>query len=337
MGSYVGIDLHRRRSVVVVLNEDGDRVSWCRIDNTAPNLAAEMVAAGEGAEVAMEATWGWYWAADVIAECGARLHLAHPSGIAGYENRRVKNDLRDATLLADLLRLGRLPEAWVAPPEVRELREMVRYRAKLGRLRSGLKQQVHQTLGKEGVIPQLDSIWRGGGQQWLDELQLGDVYVDRIESLRDLIELYDREIVQCDARIHRWLKGHPGYEAIQALRGVGPVLAAVFVAEIGDVGRFDNPRRLCSWAGLTPRLRESDTHTHRGHITKMACGGAGLTARFYVPSGGDRDDRGRSGHPSSPADVRLRGAGHRRGPCRTGYARRSRQPACLVATIRRRG
>ena len=56
-------------------------------------------------------------------------HLAHPLGIAGYENRRVKNDLRDATLLADLLRLGRLPGAWVAPREVRELREMVRYRA----------------------------------------------------------------------------------------------------------------------------------------------------------------------------------------------------------------
>ena len=140
MGSYVGIDLHRRRSVVVVLNEDGDRVSWCRIDNTPANLAAEIVAAGGAeAEVAMEARWGWYWAADVIAECGARLHLAHPLGIAGYENRRVKNDIRDATLLADLLRLGRLPEAWVAPPEVRELREMVRYRAKLGRLRSGLK------------------------------------------------------------------------------------------------------------------------------------------------------------------------------------------------------
>ena len=269
MGSYVGIDLHRRRSVVVVLNEDGDRVSWSRIDNTPANLAAEVHAAGPGAEVAMEATWGWYWAADVIAECGARLHLAHPLGIAGYENRRVKNDLRDATLLADLLRLGRLPEAWVAPPEVRELREAVRYRHKLSRLRAGLKAQVHQTLGKEGVIPELDYIWRGGGQQWLDDLRLSDVFVDRIESLRDLIELYDREIRQCDTRIHRRLTGHPGYEAIQALRGVGPVLAAVFVAEIGDVSRFDNPRRLCSWAGLTPRHRESDTHTHRGHITKQ--------------------------------------------------------------------
>jgi transposase len=256
--------------VVVVLNEDGDRVSWCRIDNTPENLTREIVAAGGSeAEVAMEATWGWYWAADVIAECGARLHLAHPLGIAGYANRRVKTDIRDATLLADLLRLGRLPEGWVAPPEVRELREMVRYRHKLSRLRAGLKTQVHQTLGKEGVIPELDDIWRGGGQRWLDGLQLGDVFVDRIESLRDLIELYDREIGQCDARIHRRLKGHEGYEAIQALRGIGPVLAAVFVAEIGDVGRFDNPRRLCSWAGLTPRHRESDAHTQRGHITKQ--------------------------------------------------------------------
>ena len=78
MGAYVGIDLHRRRSVIVVLNDDGDRVSWCRIDNTPANLAAEVVAAGADAEVAMEATWGWYWAADVIAECGARFHLAHP-------------------------------------------------------------------------------------------------------------------------------------------------------------------------------------------------------------------------------------------------------------------
>ena len=270
MGSYVGIDLHRRRSVIVVLNDDGDRVSWSRFDNSPANLAAEVDAAGgPQAEVAMEATWGWYWAADVIVECGARLHLAHPLGIVGYENRRVKNDLRDATLLADLLRLGRLPEAWVAPPEVRELRELVRYRAKLSRLRSGLKTQVHQTLGKEGVIPELDDIFRGRGPRWLDDLQLGDVYVERIESLRELIEAYDRQIGHCDAFIHRRLKGHRGYEAIQALRGVGPVLAAVFVAEIGDVTRFDNPRRLCSWAGLTPRLRESDAHTHRGHITKQ--------------------------------------------------------------------
>lgn len=269
MGSYVGIDLHRQRSVVVVLNGAGERVSWSRIDNTAANLAAEMVAAGPGAEVAMEATWGWYWVADVIAECDVRLHLAHPLGIAGYENRRVKNDVADATLLADLLRMGRLPEAWVAPPEVRELREEVRYRAKLARMRSGLKAQVHQVLGKEGAIPEVKGIWWSGGQRWLDELDLAAAYTNRIESLRDLIALHDREIDQADTRIHRRLRDDPGYRAIQQIAGVGPVFAAVFVAEIGDVHRFGDARRLCSWAGVTPRHRESDAHTWRGNITKQ--------------------------------------------------------------------
>ena len=171
----------------------------------------------------MEATWGWYWAADVIAECGARLHLAHPLGIAGYENRRVKNDIRDATLLADLLRLGRLPEAWVAPPEVRELRETVRYRAKLGRLRAGLKAQVHQTLGKEGVIPELDYICGAAGSG--GSTICGSATSTSSGSSRCAT---DRALRPRDPPLRHPHppppKGHPGYEAIQALRGVGPVL-----------------------------------------------------------------------------------------------------------------
>ncbi len=70
-------------------------------------------------------------------------------------------------------------------------------------------------------------------------------------------------------RITSTLADHPGYRAIQAIPGVGPVLASVFVAEIGDVSRFPGPRQLVSWAGLTPRHRESDTTVHRGHITKQ--------------------------------------------------------------------
>jgi transposase len=72
-----------------------------------------------------------------------------------------------------------------------------------------------------------------------------------------------------DRLIHRELKDHLGYGAIQALKGVGPVTASIFVAEIGDVGRFASARHLCSWAGLTPKLHESDTHSHRGGITKQ--------------------------------------------------------------------
>jgi len=124
-------------------------------------------------------------------------------------------------------------------------------------------------LGKEGVIPHLTEMWGPAGHQFLDETQMGDAYQYRLESLRDLIAVYDIEIRQLDQRIHRQLRDDVGYRTIQQLNGVGPVHAAAFVAEIGDVSRFSHPKRLCSWAGLTPRLRESDTKTYRGGITKQ--------------------------------------------------------------------
>lgn len=117
----------------------------------------------------------------------------------GY--RRVKNDERDAADLADLLRLGRLAEAWIAPPEVRELRELVRYRAKLVALRSGLKAQVHAVLAKEGVAVPMSDRFGVAGQRLLHRCELADAYVVRVESLRDLIEVYDREIAMLQTRV----------------------------------------------------------------------------------------------------------------------------------------
>jgi transposase len=265
----VGIDLHRRRSVVVILEEDGTKVSSTRIENSPLALAAAVGEAGAEPEVVLEATWGWYWAADVLEEAGARVHLAHPLGVKGFENRRVKNDDKDATLLADLLRMGSLPESWIAPRSLRELRELVRYRHKLSQLRTGLKSQVHSVLGKEGVVPSLTTLWGPGGARFLDETPLGEAYEYRIESLRDLIVGYDREITELDRRIHLRVGDDVGYRAIQQLSGVGRVFGAVFVAEIGDIGRFPHPKRLCSWVGLTPRHRESDDKVHRGSITKQ--------------------------------------------------------------------
>lgn len=268
MGCYVGLDLHRRRSVIVVLDESGEKLWSKRIDNDPLALTAEIVAAGPAPQVVLEATWGWYWAADVIAAAGGRVHLAHPLGIKGFENRRVKNDHLDAELLADLLRMGRLPEAWISPQSTRELRELVRYRRKLSQLRVGLKSQIHSVLGKEGLLQPV-GLWTKAGGEWLDDLELSDGFADRTDSLRRLITVHDREIATIDARLHARLKSDPGYEAVQQINGVGKVFAAVFVAEIGDVSRFDGPKRLCSWAGLTPRHRESDTSVTRGSITKQ--------------------------------------------------------------------
>ena len=148
---FVGIDLHRRRSVIVRTTAAGEVLESVRIVNDVDRLTGVIARAGEAPEVVLEATYGWYWAVDALQAAGARVHLAHPLGVKAFEYRRVKNDVRDAADLADLLRMGRLPEAWIAPPATRELRELVRHRAKLVGLRSHCKAEVHAVLAKCGV------------------------------------------------------------------------------------------------------------------------------------------------------------------------------------------
>jgi transposase len=268
---YVGIDLHRRRSVIVRMTETGEVLSTVQIDNDPVALAMAIAEAGPDPEVALESTYGWYWAADLLQAEGARVHLVHPLGLH-WDSRRVKNDVRDATALANRLRQSDLPESWIAPPAVREMREIVRYRAKLTALRTSAKAQIHAVMAKHGYLPTLDDMFGPGGQVLLDKMSFEGVYGLRVESLRDLLEIYNRELTMVEREMRAMFKDHAGYKAIQAITGVGPVMAAILCAEIGDVGRFPTARHLCSWAGLTPSLRESDDKSHRGHITKQGSG-----------------------------------------------------------------
>jgi len=266
---FVGIDLHRRRSVIVRTTERGDPLETVRISNDVDSLSKVMARAGVCPEVVVEATYGWYWAADALADLGAVVHLAHPLGVKAFSYRRVKNDVRDATDLADLLRMGRLPQAWIAPPATRELRELVRHRAKLVAIRSGCKCEIHAVLAKCGIPVLMSDLFADPGLALLERLEAPAPYLARIGSLRRLIDDLDVEIDLFARLIRGRLAADPGYRAVQTIPGIGPVLAAVFVAEIGDVHRFPGPAQLTSWAGLTPKHHESDTHVHRGRITKQ--------------------------------------------------------------------
>ena len=161
----VGIDLHRRRTVIVRTDAERRGPGDCS-DREQPDRAdggdrSSRTVAGGRAGGHLRLVLG----RDVLQESGARVHLAHPLGVKGFAYRRVKNDVRDAPDLADLLRMGRLPEAWIAPPPTRELRELVRHRAKLVALRSCCRAQVHSVLAKCGVaVPMSDLFAVAGGR-----------------------------------------------------------------------------------------------------------------------------------------------------------------------------
>jgi len=92
---FVGMDLHRRRSVIVRTTDAGEVLETVRIVNDVDRLTSVIDRAGEDPEVVLEATYGWYWAVDALQAAGARVHLAHPLGVKAFEYRRVKNRLRD--------------------------------------------------------------------------------------------------------------------------------------------------------------------------------------------------------------------------------------------------
>jgi transposase len=266
---FVGMDLHRRRSVLVRMTEAGEHLETVHIANDVDRLAAVIARAGHAPDVVLEATYGWYWAADALAELGATVHLAHPLGVKGFAYRRVKNDERDAADLADLLRMNRLPEGWIAPPAIRELRQLVRHRAKLVHLRTSLRQQIHAILAAHGIAVPMSDLFGVAGNQLLDRVNLSPAARARVISLRSLLDALDTEIDSFTKTTTKRLHADPGYRALQTIPGIGPILAAIFLAEIGDITRFPGPTQLASWAGLTPKHHESDTTVHRGRITKQ--------------------------------------------------------------------
>ena len=266
---FVGVDLARRRSVITRMDAGGEVVDCVQIDNSERDLVAEVAKAGSGAPVAVEATFGWYWAVDVLQAAGFEVHLAHPKGNASMHNRRVKTDARDATELARLLRMGDLAESWIAPPVVRARRELVRHRHKLVKTRASLKASVHAVLGKCGIVLPLDDIFGPVGLAALAAVELAEPYASRVASQCRLIEAVTTEVTLVEAAIAAEFASDPGYRALLTIRGIGPVFASVFVAEIGDVHRFATPQALACWAGLTPKHYESDNKARRGHVSKQ--------------------------------------------------------------------
>ena len=124
-------------------------------------------------------------------------------------------------------------------------------------------------LAKLGVPVTHSDIFGKAGSAWLDGLGLPQPYAGKVTSLRQLTGELTTEITMLSEVIASLLVADRGYQVIQQLPGIGPVLAAVIIAEIGEVTRFRNAGQLCCWAGLTPRHRESDVKVTRGHVTKQ--------------------------------------------------------------------
>src|SRR6266704_560909 len=171
MSVYVGIDVHRKRSQLAVIGTKGEVLANRNVPNGVKSILGVIGGLPAGTPAAFEAAFGWGWLVELLEDYEFDPHLVHPLQCKAIASARLKNDKVDAAILAQLLRADLLPEAWIAPPAVRQLRALLRHRAQLVRLRTLLRNRIHAVLADHGH-DRTGSYWSGPGRGWLAELDL---------------------------------------------------------------------------------------------------------------------------------------------------------------------
>jgi transposase len=265
---YVGMDVHRKRTQVAILGENGEEVLNRNLSNDPDQFAPVLARLEPGTEVAYEAAYGWRWLADLLEEHDLKPRMAHASACKAISSARLKNDKVDARTLAHLVRADLLPEAWIAPREVRDQRSVLRHRAVLVRRATSLKNRIHAILADEGIRPPA-SLWFGPGRDLIASLELPPTQRAIVDDCLAVIDLLADVVKRLDKDLGAAAKADPRVHALMTLPGVGRITAMTLVAEIGDITRFPTARKLCAWAGLTPQVHNSDRTVRHGHITKQ--------------------------------------------------------------------
>ena len=268
MSVYVGIDVHRKRSQVAVVAEDGTVQLNKNVVNGSEPMLRLIGDLPPGTPVASGAAFGWNWLAAVLEDYGFEPHLVHPLRCNATASARLKNDKAGAAILAQLLRADLLPEAWIAPPAIRQLRALLRHRASLVRLRTQLRNRIHAIAADYGY-DRSASYWTGPGRGWLAELGLPPVSQEIVTGCLAVTDHLAPVIDQIDGELHTHAKAGPRVKALRALPGAGEFTALVILAGTGDITRFPSARKLASWAGLTPAVRGSDLKVRHGHISRQ--------------------------------------------------------------------
>src|SRR5438067_3779004 len=232
MSVYVGIDVHRKRSQVAIIDAKGEVLANRNVPNEAEPILKVIGGLPPGTPAAFEAAFGTSWLVELLEGYGFTPHLAHPLRCKAIASARLKNDKGDAAILAQLLRADLLPEAWIAPPQVRQLRALLRHRASLVRPGTGLRNRIHAVAADHGY-DRSASDWTGPGRGWLAELDLPAISREIVTDCLAVIDGLAPLIDQIDGELRQHAKADPRVKVLTTLPGVVEFTALVMVAEIG--------------------------------------------------------------------------------------------------------
>jgi transposase len=208
-----------------------------------------------------------YWA---LKEMGREIHMAHPVEVRRMMGTKKKTDREDSAFLADLLRMGRLPKAYVPEPEKDEERQLLRYRMDLGKKIKVVKNQVHALLNSAGIsTSDFSDVFGEGGSEYLRSVRLHGHQQYILNGHLKHLELLTAQIDDIERALARIAQKDPRARTLMQIKGISFYSALVILNEVGDVTRFPTAKHLTSYAGLVPRIYQSGNVSRTGHIHKQ--------------------------------------------------------------------
>src|SRR5215211_2763892 len=271
MGIVVALDVHRRQITYKALDRETGELRRGRI---APASRVDVRAwlaqfAGCEAEFALEGTTGWRFVVEEIERAGHTAHLADPAETAAKRGRkrRAKTDNADCDLQLRLLLGGELPESWIPPAHILELRTLVRLRKTLIDQRTAWQQRIHAQLFHQGVPAGL-RLRTEAGREALAKAELSPAGRELVALGLRVLDALDLELAPLDRQLRVFARRQPGCRALmQRLYGVGPVSATAILAELGDARRFSSSDDAVRHAGLDITVYQSDEKRAPGHLS----------------------------------------------------------------------
>jgi transposase len=268
----MGLDQHRAQITAEWLDTASGEVSRRRIAPADREAVRRFASAFSGSEVdvALEATTGWRFVVEEFQAIGARVHLAEPAETAARRGtkKRAKSDRADARHLRELLMVGRLPESWIPPQHLLELRARVRLRHTLVDQRREWQQRMQAVLYHHGVRPR-NWLMTAQSRAWLATLELPPAAREQITVALALIDAHDAQLAPLDRELRTYAKRQPGCRALMRHYGIGPLTSVTILAELGDPGRFSSSREVVRYAGMDITVHQSDARRTPGRLSRQ--------------------------------------------------------------------
>src|SRR3954447_21127209 len=257
-----------RRAAWCALSEGGTIVGEGGVPADEDGLARLVIERGLEVRAVVEMMSGAIWVRDTLAAGGWRVQVAHARKVRDVAPLACKTDKVDARVLAELCRRDLVPELWVPSLEDRELRERLRRRMHLVRMRASAMNRIFGLLTQWGLRLSLRRLREADAMALLEARGVPAVWRRSIAEALAVIDLLDARIAPLDRELRPLAVADQRVVLLETIPGVGPLLGLTLASEIGDVARFGSPRKLIGYAGLAPKINQSGDRSRTGALSK---------------------------------------------------------------------